>query len=167
MVFLAFVRKRRYLLTLVTITFSIICSLPVVASSSLPALKSQAPFLRTDAILADRAQIIAQQQQSFSLLQQLDLTEEQQQQIKQIHRRYKQEILQKKSNIAKLQQQLSDMMVGTEPEELLRATNRQLNALRQEIGTLRFESMLATREILTPRQREKFRELVNSRLIGD
>ena len=154
-------------LTLVTITFCIICSFPVVASSSLPVLKSQTPFLRTEAILADRAQIIAQQKQSFSLLQQLDLTEEQQQQIKQIHLRYRQEILQKKGNIAKLQQQLSDMMVGTEPEELLRATNRQLNALRQEMGTLRFESMLATREILTPRQREKFRELVNSRLIGD
>ena len=167
MIFLALVRKRRYLLTLVTITFSIICSLPVFAGSSQSALKSQTSFLGTEVILADRTQIIAQQEQSFSLFQQLDLTEEQQQQIKQIHSRYRQEILQKKGNIAKLQQQLSDMMVGTEPEELLRATNRQLNALRQEIGTLRFESMLATREILTPRQREKFRELVNSRLIGD
>ncbi len=167
MIFLALVRRRRYLLTLVTIALCIICSLPVFASSSLSALKSQTPFLGTEEIIADTAQIIAQQQQSFNLFQQLDLTEEQQQQIKQIHSQYRQEILQKKGNIAKLQQRLSDMMVGTEPEELLRATNRQLNALRQEIGTLRFESMLATREILTPQQRKKFRELVNSRLIGD
>ncbi|MEL6911717.1 MAG: hypothetical protein AAFO85_16140, partial [Cyanobacteria bacterium J06598_4] len=56
--------------------------------------------------------------------------------------------------------QLSDMMVGTESVELLRAKNHQLNTLRQEIGSLRFESMLATREILTPQQRQKFRELV-------
>ena len=167
MIFLALVRRRRYLLSLVTIIFSIICSLPVFAGSSLSTLKSQTPFLKTEAIIADRAQNITQHNQSFSLLQELDLTEEQQQQIKQIHSRYRQEILQKRSNIAKLQQQLSDMMVGTEPEELLRATNQQLNALRQEIGTLRFESMLATREILTPRQRKKFRELVNSRLVGD
>ncbi|MEM7760985.1 MAG: hypothetical protein AAF298_23070, partial [Cyanobacteria bacterium P01_A01_bin.40] len=61
----------------------------------------------------------------------------------------------------------SDMMVGTEPVELLRAKNQQLNNLRQEIGALRFESMLATREILTPQQREKFRDLVNSRQTDD
>ena len=167
MIFLALVRRRRSLLTLVTITFFIICSLPVLAGSSPSTLQSPTALLKTETILADREQIIAQQNQSFSLLQQLDLTEEQQQQIKQIHSRYRQEILQKRGNIAKLQQQLSDMMVGTEPEELLRATNQRLNALRQEIGTLRFESMLATRKILTPRQRKKFRELVNSGVIGD
>ncbi|MGB5631856.1 MAG: Spy/CpxP family protein refolding chaperone [Waterburya sp.] len=167
MIFLALVRRRRYLLTLVSIIFSIIFSLPVFAGSSLSALKSQPPSLKTEIIIADRTQISAQQKKSFSLFQQLNLTEEQQQQIKRIHSRYRQKILQKRDSIARLQQQLSDMMIGTEPVELLRAKNQQLNVLRQEIGTLRFESMLATREILTPRQREKFRELVNLRLTDD
>ncbi len=171
MIFQALVRRRPYLLTFVTIIFSIICSLPVVAGSSLSGLKSHIPNLRRGAIVVEQPLplplTVAQHKQSFGLFQQLNLTAEQQQQIKRIHTRYRQEILQKRNSIAKLQQQLSDMMVGTEPVELLRTKNQQLNILHQEIGTLRFESMLATREILTPQQREKFRELVNSRLTND
>ena len=55
-------------------------------------------------------------------------------------------------------------MVGTEPANLIRAKNQQLVSLRQEIGELRFESMLATREILTPQQRQKFRKIIESQL---
>ncbi|MEL6931020.1 MAG: Spy/CpxP family protein refolding chaperone, partial [Cyanobacteria bacterium J06600_6] len=99
-------------------------------------------------------------EQKVSLFQQLNLTGEQQQQIKQIQLRYQQQLVKKKQHIAKLQQQLSDMMVGTETVELLRAKNQRLSRARQELGSLRFESMLATREILTLQQRQKFRELV-------
>ena len=167
MIFQALVRRRPYLLTFVVIIFFIICSLPVGADSSLSGLKSHTSNPGRETITAEQPLTIAQQKQSFGLFQQLNLTAEQQQQIKIIHTRYRQEIRQKRSSIAKLQQQLSDMMVGTEPVELLRAKNQQLNALHQEIGTLRFESMLATREILTPQQRRKFREVVNSRLTND
>ena len=149
--------RRQRLLTLVAIGLSIFYSLPVFANS--------ARFLSSRPGNYVPTQIIAQsssQQQQISLFQQLDLTPEQQQQIQQIHRRYRQQILKKKQNISRLQQQLSDMMVGTEPIESLRAKNQQLNVLRQEMGTLRFESMLATREILTPQQRQKFRELVKN-----
>lgn len=168
MIFQALVRRRPYLLTFFAIIFSIICSLPVVADSSLSGLKNHIPNSRRGTIIAEKPLTVAQHKQSsLSLFQQLNLTAEQQQQIKRIHTRYRQEILQKRNSIAKLQQQLSDMMVGTEPVALLRAKNQQLNILHQEIGTLRFESMLATREILTPQQREKFRELVNSRSTND
>ncbi|WP_319423204.1 Spy/CpxP family protein refolding chaperone [Pleurocapsa sp. FMAR1] len=103
-------------------------------------------------------------QQPQSLIQQLNLTDEQRQKIKQIHYRYKQQILKKKNNLAVLQQQLSDMMIGTESVELIRTKNQELVILRQEIGALRFESMLATREILTPQQRQKFKKILESRL---
>ena len=103
-------------------------------------------------------------QNQSSLLSQLNLTENQQEQIKKIHHQYKQQIRKKRSNLNILQQQLSDLMVGTESAELIRAKNRQLVNLREEIGELRFESMLATREILTPQQRQKFREIIESQL---
>ena len=158
------VRRRRYLLTIVVTILLVVYSFPVFASSSLSSLYSYASRWKTEVAFANNFSLVAQRNQSVSLFQQLNLTEEQHQQIKQIHRQYKQQIIRKKNTIAKLQQQLSDMMVGDESVEVLRAKNQQLSLLRQEIGTLRFESMLATREILTPQQRQKFRELVNSQL---
>ncbi len=155
-------RRGRYLLKAIAITVALILSLPVFASSILSSQHFQSYSIPT--AIADNAQTVAQQKPNSSLFQQLNLTSEQQQQLKQIHRQYGQKILKKKNIITKLQQQLSDMMVGTEPVELLRTKHQQLNILRQEMGMLRFESMLATREILTPQQREKFRELVDSRL---
>ncbi|WP_237743580.1 Spy/CpxP family protein refolding chaperone [Pleurocapsa sp. PCC 7319] len=114
--------------------------------------------------IADSSVSVTESQKPFNLLQQLNLTSEQQQQIRQIHRKYRQKIRQKKQSLTVLQQQLSDMMVGTETVELIRAKNQQLLALRQEIEKLRFESMLATREILTLSQRQKFREIMESHL---
>ena len=104
------------------------------------------------------------QQQASTVLQQLDLTTEQQEQIKKIHYKYKQQIQKKSNSLAVLQRQLSDLMVSTKPTHLIRAKNQQLVNLRREIGQLRFESMLATREILTPEQRQKFRDIIDSQL---
>ena len=162
MIFQMLIRRRQYLLTIVAITLSIIYSFPVFAlSTSLLTKKYQ--HLITQTVVADRYDP-EDREESLNIFEQLNLTPEQQQQIKQIHRQYNQQISRKKNSLAKLQQQLSDMMVGTEPVELVRAKNQQLVLLRQEISSLRFESMLATREILTPQQRQKFRELANLRL---
>ena len=155
------VRRWQYLLTIIITIFLIVYNFPVFASSS---LHDRVSKWKTEIVVANNFPLVSQRTQSVSLFQQLNLTEEQHQQIKQIHRQYKQQIIRKKNTIAKLQQQLSDMMVGNESVEVLRAKNQQLSLLRQEIGTLRFESMLATREILTTQQRQKFRELVNSQL---
>lgn len=158
MIIHALARRRRYLLTLVAIAISILYSLPVFASSARQfglGVSSAIP-----AIVAQKTTSAIPKEQKVSLFQQLDLTAQQQQQIKEIHLRYQQQVLKKKQRISRLQQKLSDMMVGTEDAKLLRAKNRKLSILRQEMGTLRFESMLATREILTLEQRQKFRELV-------
>ena len=113
--------------------------------------------------VADRS-LAANKQDFPGILHQLNLTSSQKEQIKKIHRQYRQQIIKKRSSLTILQQQLSELMVGTEPAELIRAKNRQLVDLREEIGELRFESMLATREILTPRQRQKFKEIMELQL---
>ena len=163
MVFQTLIRRRPYLLTLVAIILSIIYSFPVFANSTL-LLAKQLHYPITQTTIANSSTEINASKQSLSLFQQLNLTQQQQRQISQVHHQYKQQIRQKKHSINKLQQQLSNMMVGTEPVELLRAKNERLNVLRQEIGALRFESMLAIRKILTPQQRQKYKELVNSQL---
>lgn len=160
MIFQALVRRQRYLFTLMAIAISIFCSLPVFATASWQSFKSHNFAIET--IIADNSSSTTPPKQSVNLFQQLDLTNEQQQQIKQIHLRYRPQIINQKQSIAKLQQQLSDMMVGTAPIKLLKAKNQQLSALRLQIESLHFESMLAIREILTPQQRQKFRELVKS-----
>lgn len=168
MIFQALSKKRRYLITLATTIFLIIYSCPLVTNSFPFTVRSNVlSFVSAETIVVDNFRSTADQKQSIDVFQQLNLTTEQQQQIKQIHIQYRQQIRTKKHQIVKLQQQLSDMMVGTDPVELLRAKNQQLNLLKQEIGTLRFESMLATRKILTPHQREEFRKLVNLRSTQD
>ncbi len=99
---------------------------------------------------------------TVSLVKQLNLTLEQQQQIERIRRQYQQNILRRKQELESLKQQLTQMMAGTNTVAEIRAKNQELVLLRQEIGKLRFESMLATREILTPEQRQKFREIIES-----
>ncbi|MGD1922340.1 MAG: Spy/CpxP family protein refolding chaperone [Pleurocapsa sp.] len=132
---------------------------PVFASSRSPfPTPNNNQFFKTTTI-ADNSVVTGRQNPS-NLLHQLDLTSRQKEQIKRIHQQYKQQIRKKRSNLTILQQQLSDLMMGTESVDLIRAKNRQLVNLREEIGELRFESMLATREILTPQQRQKFREII-------
>ena len=117
----------------------------------------------TDKItIADSSILSTIQEQASKVLHQLNLTLEQQEQIKKIHRKYKKQLYHKKNSLIILQQQLLDLMVSTKPTNLIRAKNQQLLNLRQEIGELRFESMLATREILTPQQRQKFRKIMES-----
>ena len=158
MIFQILIGRRRYLLTFVAVILSIIYSFPVFADSTLLPRYLHNAIAQT--IIANNVENSSQQ--PISLFQQLDLTVEQQQQIEQVHSSYRQQIRHKKNSIARLEQQLSEMMVGTEPVELLRAKNKKLTILRQEVGALRFESMLAIRRILTLQQRRKYKELVNS-----
>jgi periplasmic protein CpxP/Spy len=151
------------LLSFTAITPLIVYSFPISDFKSLFYRNNQNQYSLASKIIADSSSAI-NQQQPYNLFQQLNLTREQEEKIRQIHYKYQEAIRKKKNSLTILQQQLSDMMVGTESVELIRAKNQQLVTLHQEIGALSFESMLATREILTPQQRQKFRELVNLQL---
>lgn len=152
------------LLTLTAITPLIIYSSPILETSqSLFHKSNQNQYFLASKIIADSSPVIHKQQPDH-LLQQLNLTSKQEAQIRQIHYKYREAIRKKRNNLVILQQQLSHMMVGIESVELIRAKNQQLVTLHQEIKALSFESMLAIREILTPQQRQKFRELVDLHL---
>ena len=100
---------------------------------------------------------------TVSLVKKLHLTGEQQQQIEAIRRRYQDSILRRKQALESLQQQLAQMLIGTNEVAEIRAKNQKIISLRQEIDRLRFESILATREILTLEQRQKFQAIIQSR----
>lgn len=98
-----------------------------------------------------------------SLFQQLNLSERQKQKIKRIRQQYQAQIVQLKENLQLAQQQLAAMMAGTDSVMVIRAKHEEIAELRQQLATLHFESMLATREILTPQQRQKFAEIMETR----
>jgi periplasmic protein CpxP/Spy len=165
-----------------SISFSIF-SMPIISWQSLSSFTATSVFLTSSSagltnspslfptetknrpltsLVTNNSASITKTEQPQNFFQQLELTSEQQQKIKKIHQRYRRLIPKKRNNFAVLQQQLSNMMIGTESAELIRVKNRQLLKLDQELEVLSFECVLSTREILTPQQRQKFRELVES-----
>jgi Spy/CpxP family protein refolding chaperone len=156
--------KWHYLLLLFTAIFIIIF---LNKFSDLSASRSTPVFDKVNS-----AAIVSQQESPSesvnknspsNLIQQLNLTKEQKQQIEAIRRRYHQKIVLRKKDIDTVQQQLSQMMAGSNSISEIRAKNRELMTLDREIGDLRFESMLATREILTIEQRQKFVNMVRAK----
>ena len=98
-----------------------------------------------------------------NLFQQLNLSHQQKQKIKQISQQYQAQIIQLRENLQVAQQQLAAMMAGTDSVAVIRAKHEEIAQFRQQLATLHFESMLATREILTPQQRQKFAEIIEAR----
>ncbi|MEL6910900.1 MAG: hypothetical protein AAFO85_11930, partial [Cyanobacteria bacterium J06598_4] len=96
MIFQALVRRQRYLLTLVAIALSIFYSLPVFAGSSWSTPFGHS-FPTEPIIIAHSSSDPTQPEQKVSLFQRLDLTKEQQRQIKQIHHRYQRQVQKKES----------------------------------------------------------------------
>ena len=90
--------------------------------------------------------------------QELNLTPEQTQQIQTIENQYEDQIAQRKQAVRQGKQELVDLMAGTASESQVREKYRQVEALKQQVADIRFDSMLAMREVLTPEQRRQFAE---------
>ena len=95
--------------------------------------------------------------------QELNLTPEQTQQIQTIESRYEDQMAQRKQAVRQAKQELVDLMAGTASESQVRQKYRQVEALKQQVADIRFDSMLAMREVLTPEQRRQFAEGMQNR----
>ena len=60
---------------------------------------------------------------------------------------------QNQESLRQAHQELQTMLAGNASQDQIRAKHRQLQTLMQQLDDLRFESMLAMREVLTPEQR--------------
>lgn len=97
------------------------------------------------------------------LMQDLNLTPEQIKQMQAIQSQYRDQISQRRQAAKQAQQELLDLMAGTASETQVREKYRQVETLKQQASQLRFDSMLAMREVLTPEQRRQFGERVQNR----
>lgn len=97
------------------------------------------------------------------LFQDLNLTPEQNQQIETIQNQNREQISQRKQALRQARQELVELMAGTASESQIREKYSQVAALQQQVSDLRFDSMLAMREVLTPEQRRQFAEQKQNR----
>ncbi|GAC1460386.1 MAG: hypothetical protein NVS2B14_04620 [Chamaesiphon sp.] len=98
-----------------------------------------------------------------SLMQQLNRTQAQQQELDTIRNQSKDQMSQRKQAMHQAAQELRDLMVGTATDDQIRDKYKQVQALRQQLADLRFENLLAMRKVLTPEQRQKFAQLMQQR----
>lgn len=97
------------------------------------------------------------------LIQNLNLTPEQTQQIQTIQNQYQNQISQRKQVVRQARQELLELMAGTASESQVRQKYRQVETLKQQVSEVRFDSILAMREVLTPEQRRQFAEQMQNR----
>ncbi len=94
------------------------------------------------------------------LMQQLNLSKAQMQQLAAIRQKYQQQMVQLKEQLQTNREQLRQMMTGTESAEAIRDKHQEMSNLQRQMESLRFESMLEMRNVLTPEQRQEFAQLM-------
>jgi periplasmic protein CpxP/Spy len=94
------------------------------------------------------------------LLEQLDLTPEQSQNIEAIKEQSKTATESLRSQMQTQHQEMRSLLASDASTEQLRQQHQQVEELHQQLGNNRFETMLRIREVLTSEQRAKIAELM-------
>ncbi|WLT37095.1 Spy/CpxP family protein refolding chaperone [Synechocystis sp. B12] len=96
-------------------------------------------------------------------MESLDLTNSQKQQLEAIRQKYQGQMQSLSEQMRTSQNELRTLMSGNGSDSEIRAKHNQVANLRQQLGELRFNSMLESRQVLTPEQRQKFSQLMQER----
>ena len=99
-------------------------------------------------------------QRMEKLLQQLDLTTEQSEQIKTIQEDSKATAEDLREQMQTQRQEMKDLLASDTNTEQIRAKYQETQSLHQQLGNNRFETMLQIREVLTSEQRAEMAELM-------
>jgi Spy/CpxP family protein refolding chaperone len=97
------------------------------------------------------------------IIEQLNLSQEQTQELVSIREKYKPRFRSLREQMRKAHEEMRQMMTGNVSQAELRAKNEEINQLNQKIDELRFESLLEMREVLTPEQRQEFAQIMEQR----
>ncbi|WP_052456690.1 Spy/CpxP family protein refolding chaperone [Leptolyngbya iicbica] len=97
------------------------------------------------------------------LIETLDLSEDQVTQIRAIREGDREEMQALHANLRNEREAMHTLMSGTASDEELRAQHEEIQTLHREVADLRFENMLAVRNVLTPEQRTELSERMAQR----
>jgi periplasmic protein CpxP/Spy len=89
------------------------------------------------------------------LLQDLNLSPEQLEKVRQIRMQYRDRLRTEREAAQRAQKELQDLMASTASTAQVRERYQQVQTLRDKVAATQFESMLAMREVLTLEQRKK------------
>ncbi|MEM7552869.1 MAG: Spy/CpxP family protein refolding chaperone [Cyanobacteria bacterium P01_A01_bin.84] len=97
------------------------------------------------------------------MLEQLNLTTEQQEQIKSIREKYKEGNQGLRQQIREAKKEMQSLMASEASDNDLRAKHKSIQGLKQQMGEKRFDMMLEIRQVLTQEQRQKLAEMKQQR----
>jgi periplasmic protein CpxP/Spy len=103
---------------------------------------------------------------SGQVLRRLNLSDAQLLKLKAIRENQKTETHATNKQLQQAQTELQTMMADSSPSARVREKFSQVQSLKQKLGQLHFERMLATREVLTPPQRSQLVEVLKQRRQG-
>ncbi|MEC4802845.1 MAG: Spy/CpxP family protein refolding chaperone [Jaaginema sp. PMC 1079.18] len=106
---------------------------------------------------------ITQLAQRPQQLEQLDLSNAQQAQIRAIRDRYKGQTEQQRQTLRTAREQLKELMAGNASANEIRAQHNTVTSLQQQMADSHLEMMLEIREILTIEQREQLAQMTEER----
>ena len=95
----------------------------------------------------------------MALFKELNLSDQQKAEMKKIHEQNHDAMKEKREAVKQAKDQLKNAMDSNADDSKLRSYFNALQKAQNSAGEQRFEKALAIRKILTPEQRQKFREL--------
>jgi Spy/CpxP family protein refolding chaperone len=93
-------------------------------------------------------------------LQELNLSSDQVQRMQAVRDRYRPQLQAQRQQLETAMKKMKDLMTSDASADQIRQQHNQLESLHKTISDLRFESMLAIRDILTPAQRQQAADLM-------
>jgi periplasmic protein CpxP/Spy len=87
--------------------------------------------------------------------QSLNLTPDQRKKLKSVQQEYQGQIREQQRNVQEARQTMQQMLGNNTPSATVLAKFQDLQQMQQSLGQLRFKSLLAMREVLTPTQRQE------------
>ena len=114
-------------------------------------------------------QLLAQRgpnpQREERLMESLNLNDQQKQDLNAIRQKYQGKMEAIVSQLRTRQDELRTLMGSNASDSEIRAKHKQVADLRQQLGELRFDSMLESRKVLTPDQRKQFAQSMGERRV--
>jgi Spy/CpxP family protein refolding chaperone len=154
----------RFFLTLAAILLSF-GSGSAIAQASQPSIdrKSANPTSLSPTQLAQQeplSQNRPNRRRGRGLSEALNLSSEQKQQVQSIQQKYRSQVQSLQQELRQRRQNLIEMIGGEASESEIRNAHQQVMNKRQELGNLRFDSLLEIRSILTPEQRSQWADFM-------
>ncbi|MDJ0648049.1 MAG: Spy/CpxP family protein refolding chaperone [Xenococcaceae cyanobacterium MO_188.B19] len=151
--------KRRTISTLAALFLAI----PLGASAITSEAQTNPSFSEDNTSIISQRGRKGRGQRWERMMEELDLTSAQREEIKDIREKYSSQDPDFKEEIKASRQKMQSLLASDASKSELRRQHQEMQNLRQKMGDRKFEAMLEMREVLTSEQRAKMAQLIKER----